>query len=127
MWGLDTLLNWRRIALYLDDWLNIEMSTALNQMFQAMADPTRRQILQMLNEGDKTAGEIAAAFHISAPSISHHLNVLKNANLVTAQRSGQQIIYSLNTTVMQELLQTVMGMFNVGGRTDVRDQDHESA
>lgn len=93
------------------------MSDALNTLFQALADPTRRQILTMLNEGDKTAGEIGAAFSISAPSISHHLNVLKSANLVTTRRNGQQIIYSLNTTVVQELMQTVMSLFQIGGES----------
>lgn len=90
------------------------MTNSINTLFQAMADPTRRQILQMLNEGDKAAGEIAAAFNISAPSVSHHLSVLKNANLVTTRRSGQSIVYSLNTTVIQELMQTMMGLFKVG-------------
>lgn len=65
---------------------------------QAMADPTRRAILQMLNAGDLTAGEIAARFAISAPSVSHHLSVLRAADLVATQRSGQKIIYRLNTT-----------------------------
>ncbi len=92
------------------------MENALTQVLQAMSDPTRRAILQMLNEGDMTAGEIAARFAISAPSVSHHLNVLKAAELVLAQRQGQKIIYRLNTTVVQEMIQQVMAMFSVGGR-----------
>jgi DNA-binding transcriptional ArsR family regulator len=91
------------------------MENALTQTMQAMSDPTRRAILQMLNEGDMTAGEIAARFAISAPSVSHHLNVLKAAELVAAQRSGQKIIYRLNTTVVQEMLQQIMQLFGVGG------------
>jgi DNA-binding transcriptional ArsR family regulator len=75
-----------------------------NNAFKALSDPTRRKILQMLKEKDLTAGEIADAFHISKPSISHHLNLLKQANLVMDERQGQNIIYSLNTTVFQELL-----------------------
>ncbi len=75
-----------------------------NNAFKALSDPTRRKILQMLKEKDLTAGEIADAFHISKPSISHHLNLLKRANLVIDERQGQNIIYSLNTTVFQELL-----------------------
>ncbi len=86
----------------------------MNQMFQALADPTRRRILELLNEGNKSAGEIASHFNISAPSISHHLGVLKNAELVTTERKGQSIVYSLNTTVVQELLQTMMSLFKVG-------------
>jgi DNA-binding transcriptional ArsR family regulator len=104
------------------------MSNPLNNMFQALADPTRRQILQMLNEGDKSAGEIASAFNISAPSISHHLSVLKNANLVAKRRSGQSIVYSLNTTVMQELAQVVMELLNIGAQdTDKSESESKHA
>lgn len=91
------------------------MENALTRTMQAMADPTRRAILRMLNAGDMTAGEIAARFAISAPSVSHHLSVLKAADLVAAQRSGQKIIYRLNTTVVQEMLQQMMQIFAVGG------------
>lgn len=75
-----------------------------NSAFKALSDPTRRKILQMLKEKDLSAGEIADAFHISKPSISHHLNLLKQANLVIDERQGQNIYYSLNTTVFQELI-----------------------
>jgi DNA-binding transcriptional ArsR family regulator len=75
-----------------------------NSAFKALSDPSRRKILQMLKEKDLTAGEIAEAFNISKPSISHHLNLLKQANLVIDERQGQNIYYSLNTTVFQELL-----------------------
>ena len=75
-----------------------------NNAFKALSDPTRRKILQLLKEKDLTAGEIAESFEISKPSISHHLNLLKQANLVMDERQGQNIIYSLNTTVFQELL-----------------------
>lgn len=91
------------------------MDSSLNTLFQALADPTRRQILQLLGEGDKSAGELAAQFNMSAPSVSHHLNVLKNANLVTTTRSGQNIIYALNTSVAQEMVQLVMNILQVGG------------
>lgn len=75
-----------------------------NSVFKALSDPSRRKILQMLKEKDLTAGEIADSFNISKPSISHHLNLLKQANLVIDERRGQNIYYSLNTTVFQELL-----------------------
>jgi DNA-binding transcriptional ArsR family regulator len=90
------------------------MELSLSRTLQALTDPTRRAILQMLNERDMTAGEIGARFTISAPSISHHLSVLKHAELVRAERSGQTIIYSLNSTVVQEFLQQLMQFFNVG-------------
>jgi len=72
-------------------------------MFKALSDPTRRKILRMLREGDMTAGDIADRFSISKPSVSHHLNVLKQAGLIIDERKGQFIFYSLNTTVFQEV------------------------
>ncbi len=86
----------------------------MNTTLQALADPTRRAILKMLGDGDLTAGEIAAQFAISAPSVSHHLNVLKGAELVRSQRNGQTIVYSINATVVQEFLQELLQFFNVG-------------
>ncbi len=90
------------------------MELSLTRSLRALADPTRRAILQMLSARDMTAGEIAARFAISAPSVSHHLNVLKNADLVRAERNGQTIVYSLNATVVQEFLQELMQLFKVG-------------
>ena len=73
--------------------------------FKALGDPTRRKILEMLSkEGDMTAGEIASHFDISAPSVSHHLSTLKAAGLVLDTRQGQNIVYSLNTTVFQDIM-----------------------
>jgi len=86
----------------------------MNATLQALADPTRRAILKMLGDGDLTAGEIAAHFAISAPSVSHHLNVLKQAELVRSQRNGQTIVYSINSTVVQEFLQELLQFFSVG-------------
>jgi len=80
-------------------------------MFKALADPTRRRIVRMLNGHELSAGEIARQFDISAPSISHHLAILREASLVTARREGQQIFYSLDTTVVQDFLATVMDLF----------------
>ena len=91
------------------------MNLLLNRTLAALADPTRRAILQMLNERDMTAGEIGARFHISAPSVSHHLSVLKQAELVSSERNGQTIVYSLNSTVVQEFLQQLLQFFKVGG------------
>ena len=76
----------------------------LNTLFKALNDPTRREILEMLKDGDLTAGEIADKFNISKPSISHHLDLLRQAELVTSVKEGQFIYYSLNTTVMDEML-----------------------
>lgn len=77
-------------------------------VFKALADPTRRRILQLLRGKEMTAGELAEQFAISAPSMSHHFSVLKQADLVASRRSGQQIYYSLNATVFQEIMAAVM-------------------
>lgn len=69
-----------------------------------MGDPTRREIVALLRQGDITAGEIAARFDVSAPSISHHLRILREAGIITDRRQGQRIIYSLDSTVFQDLL-----------------------
>jgi ArsR family transcriptional regulator, arsenate/arsenite/antimonite-responsive transcriptional repressor len=80
----------------------------LNNVFKALNDPTRRAIMEMLREKDLTAGQIAEKFDISWPSISHHLDLLKKTGLVTAQKEGQFVTYSLNTTVMEDMLQWVL-------------------
>ncbi len=74
-------------------------------IFKALSDPTRRKILELLKQNDLTAGEIADAFDISRPSISHHLEILRNADLVTSDRKGQFIYYSLNTTILEDIIQ----------------------
>lgn len=74
------------------------------EAFKALADPTRRHILELLRTKDLTAGEIAEHFDMTKPSLSHHLNTLKTAGLVDAERDGQNIIYSLNTSVLQGLM-----------------------
>ena len=78
--------------------------------FKALADPTRRRILELLGQRDMTAGEIADQFQISKPSISHHLSLLKQAQLVVDERQGQTILYSLNTSVMEEVLHWFLKM-----------------
>ena len=80
----------------------------MNAIFKALNDPTRREILQLLQERDMTAGEIVEKFKISGPSISHHLDLLKQANLVIAEKEGQYVYYSLNTTVVDEILKWLM-------------------
>ena len=88
---------------------------SLNQVFKALSDPTRRQILNLLKKSDLTAGEIAEHFSMTKPSISNDLNVLKQAELVTNDRKGQHIYYSLNTTVFTDVLKWIMD-FNAGER-----------
>lgn len=74
------------------------------ETFKALADPTRRRILELLRSADLNAGELADHFDMAKPSISHHLNTLKAAGLVDAEREGQSIVYSLNTSVLQDLM-----------------------
>jgi ArsR family transcriptional regulator, repressor of sdpIR and other operons len=75
-----------------------------NQTFRALADPTRREILDLLRKGEMTAGALAEKFDMTKPSMSHHFAVLKDADLITSRRDGQQIWYGLNTTVVQDLM-----------------------
>lgn len=83
--------------------------------FRALADPTRRRILELLAERDRTAGEIAGEFSIAFPSVSHHLRVLKEAELVTAEREGQNVRYRINTTVSQDLMRYLIKVFGRRG------------
>jgi len=79
----------------------------MNNLLKAISDPTRREILHMLRKRDMTAGEIADAFDMTKPSISHHLDMLRKANLVVSVKEGQFITYSLNTTELDELIQWI--------------------
>lgn len=79
----------------------------MNDVWNALADPTRRQILTLLKKDDMNAGEIAEQFDMTKPSISHHLSLLKQANLVTSRKAGQNVIYSLNISVFEEILQLI--------------------
>ncbi len=80
----------------------------MNEVFKALNDPARREILKMLQKQDMTAGEIAAKFDMSAPSISHHLDKLKRAGLVTTVKQGQFIHYSINTTIIDDILNYIL-------------------
>lgn len=86
----------------------------MNDAFKALSDPTRRRILELLSDRDMSAGEIAEYFDISKPSISHHLSTLKSAGLVLDERKGQNIIYSLNMTIFQDLIKWFFD-FSKGG------------
>ena len=74
------------------------------RVFKALADPTRRQILQELKDGELSAGEITARFPISGPSISRHLSILKGADLVAERREGNRIVYQLEPEHMAEVV-----------------------
>jgi ArsR family transcriptional regulator, arsenate/arsenite/antimonite-responsive transcriptional repressor len=82
-------------------------------MFKALADPSRRKILRLLGDGEMSAGDIAGRFEMTAPSMSHHFSVLKNAGLIRVRRNGQQLFYSLDTTVVQDLMTVLLDLFKV--------------
>lgn len=75
------------------------------EAFKVLSDPTRRRILELLRAGDLSAGQIAEQFDISKPSISNHLGILRSAGLVSSERQGQSIVYHLNMTVLQEVME----------------------
>ena len=83
-----------------------------NEAFKALSDATRREILALLRQGEMTAGGLSERFDMSKPSMSHHFSVLKQADLITSRREGQQIWYGLNTTVVQDLMTWVMDLMD---------------
>jgi ArsR family transcriptional regulator len=89
---------------------------AHNLVFKALADPTRREILRLLGKGEMTAGQLADRFDMTKPSMSHHFAVLKEADLVSTRRDGQQIFYALNATVMQEMMTWLWDLLRDGGK-----------
>ena len=80
--------------------------------YKALADPTRRAILELLRHEDLSAGRIADAFELSKPAISHHLKLLTQAGLVQAQRQGKSIIYSLDTTALHDMMRWAMDLIS---------------
>lgn len=88
----------------------------MNDAFRALADPTRREIIALLRRGPLASGEIAGHFDSAWPTVSRHLGVLRDAGLILAERHGQQIVYELNTTVVEDLIDHLMGWVKKGGR-----------
>lgn len=80
----------------------------MNDAFRALGDPTRREILRLLRQGPQTSGAIADHFSSSWPTISRHLGVLREAGLILSERQGQQIVYEINTTVFEEVVQHLL-------------------
>ena len=91
----------------------------MNKVFKALSDETRREILKILSKGDMSMGDIANNFNMSKPAISKHLYILKNAKLITAEKKGQFIIYSINTSVIQQVLGGFLDIFSKGKGDDV--------
>lgn len=95
------------------------MGVPLNEVFKAIADPTRREILRLLRHEEMNAGEVAARFEMTKPTMSHHFAVLKAAGLITSRREGQTIWYALDTTVLEDVLAWSMDMAR-GAKGDKR-------
>ena len=99
----------------------------MNLLFRALDDPTRRRILDLLGERDHSAGELAAAFDLGKPTVSHHLGLLRRAGLVSARKEGQSVHYRLEATVLDECLGWVLNLIERGQTTRAHSQDHENA
>jgi ArsR family transcriptional regulator, repressor of sdpIR and other operons len=87
---------------------------AIDEVFRALSDPTRREILRLLRSRDMTAGEIAERFPLAKSTLSGHFNVLRHAGLVVSERTGTSIVYSLNLAAYEEALAAVMSLLGVG-------------
>ena len=93
----------------------------MSEVYKALADPTRRRILQLLREKEMTAGEIAEHFDLAKPTLSGHFAVLRQAGLVQAEKSGTTITYRLNVSVLEEALMALMDGFKLGlGKGDAK-------
>ncbi|MEO7823224.1 MAG: autorepressor SdpR family transcription factor [Gemmatimonadaceae bacterium] len=86
----------------------------MNDVFRALSDPTRREILELLRDGPRTSGEIAEKFTTSWATVSRHLSVLKDAELILAERDGQHVVYELNTTVFQDVVEHLIKWLGPG-------------
>ena len=85
-----------------------------DDFFQALASPYRREIIRLLKWRTLSAGEIAGHFDIAQPSVSRHLEVLKNAGIITSRRQANQVIYSLNLSMVQEMIMEVIELLGRG-------------
>ena len=97
--------------------------TTQQPVWKALADPTRRSIIRTLKSGSRTAGDIAEEFPMTRASLSHHFNALKAADLVRTERRGQHIVYSLNTSVLDEVAALLMDLFAPGNKNETESQE----
>lgn len=85
-----------------------------NDVFHALSDPTRRRIVRLLRAGDLSAGDIAEHFELARSTMSGHFNVLKQAGLIVSERNGTTIVYSLNVSVVEDVLASILDLFGKG-------------
>jgi ArsR family transcriptional regulator len=88
----------------------------MNEVFQALSDPTRREILRLLRAGDRTAGDLAEQFPLAKSTLSGHFGVLKHAGLIVAEKNGTSIVYSLNVSAVEQALAAALELLDVGKR-----------
>lgn len=88
----------------------------MNDVYRALSDPSRRRLLALLRRGDMTAGDLAAEFDLAWPTISGHLKVLREADLVQADRNGTSITYHLNVSVLEEAMASLMSTLGIGAK-----------
>jgi DNA-binding transcriptional ArsR family regulator len=86
----------------------------MNAVFQALGDPTRREILRLLRKREMSAGELAEKFPLAKSTLSGHFSILKNAGLIVAEKNGTSIVYSLNLSVVEQTMAAVMELLDVG-------------
>lgn len=98
----------------------------MDQVFRALSDPKRREILRLLRNGDLTAGELADRFPVARSTLSEHLGVLRDAGLVVTERQGTTIVYSLNVAVYEELLAVIMNLLGVGRSVEGKEKGDEA-
>ncbi len=94
----------------------------MNEVFQALGDPTRREILRLLRKRDMTAGELAEQFPLAKSTLSGHFAALRHAGLIVAEKTGTRIVYSLNVSVVEQTLAAVLDVLDVGGANAKRKQ-----
>ncbi len=99
----------------------------INEVLRALADPTRREVLRLLRDGDLTAGELADHFELAKSTMSGHFNVLKTAGLIVSERSRNQVVYSINTSAFDDAVAGVMSYLQSHRRTRPAQSDVEEA
>ena len=95
----------------------------MSTVFKALSDPTRRRVLELLRERPMTAGELAAEFDVSKPTMSAHFTVLKDANLVDATKDGKSVIYRIKLSVLEDALLGFAAAFGLGSTSGTEKEE----
>ena len=98
----------------------------MNKVFKALADPTRRQVLELLRQRPMLAGELAEHFPVSKPTMSAHFSVLREADLVEAERHGKTIVYRIKLSVLEDALLGFAKVFGIASPSEVEQPEDSS-